>query len=245
MPSLFSFLPAAKPGVPARDHERRDAAAALRAIGHRHRRRSCRRCAPCVMNCLLPVRTQSSPSRRAVVRIAPASLPALASVSAQAPMISPLRERHEVLLLLRLAAEHGQVRDAQAVVRGDRQRDRRIDARQLFDADAVVERRHPGAAVRLGHLDAHQPERGQLRQQVRRKRLRLVPLHDVRTDLGLGELADRAAQELVIGRRTKIHARMIHDGTAGTQYGYGGCEVPGAAGTSTSIRRAQGSRSVS
>ena len=44
---------------------------------------------PCVMNCLAPERTQSLPSRRAVVRIAPASLPALASVSPQAPMISP------------------------------------------------------------------------------------------------------------------------------------------------------------
>ena len=37
------------------------------------------------------------------------------------------------------------------------------------------------------------------------KRLRLVPLHDVRPNLGLGELADGAAQELLIARRAEVH----------------------------------------
>ena len=44
---------------------------------------------PCVMNCFVPLMTQQSPSRTAVVRIAPASLPADASVSPHAASFSP------------------------------------------------------------------------------------------------------------------------------------------------------------
>ena len=110
--------------------------------------------------------TQPSPSRTAVVRIAAASLPALASVSPHAPSFSP-RASGEIPLLLLLGAEHGDVRGAQPVVRGDRQRDRRIDARELLDADAVVDGRHAGAAVFLGKLDAHETERGELRDSRR------------------------------------------------------------------------------
>ncbi len=42
-----------------------------------------------VMKALLPSMTQASPSRRAVVRVAPASEPAPGSVSPKAPMTSP------------------------------------------------------------------------------------------------------------------------------------------------------------
>ena len=45
--------------------------------------------APWVMNVLVPLSTQSSPSRVAVVRVPAASLPALGSVSAHAPSFSP------------------------------------------------------------------------------------------------------------------------------------------------------------
>jgi hypothetical protein len=40
--------------------------------------------APCVMNCFVPLSTQQSPSRIAVVRIDAASLPDVASVNAHA-----------------------------------------------------------------------------------------------------------------------------------------------------------------
>ena len=42
------------------------------------------------------------------------------------------------------------------------------------------------------------PSVGELRQQLHRKVLRLVPLHDVRADLGLGELAHRLAQQFLL-----------------------------------------------
>ena len=97
------------------------------------------------------------------------------------------------------------MRGAQAVVRGDRQRHGRIDARELLDADAVVDRRHAGAAVLLGKLDAEQAERRQLRHQLGGEMLVLVPLADVRPDFGFGELADAAAQQFLLFGRPEVH----------------------------------------
>ncbi len=125
----------------------------------------------------------------------------------QAPrgQLLALRERHQVLLLLLFGAEHRDVRGTEPVVRGHRQRHARIDARELFDADAVVDGAHAGAAVGLGELDAHQAEVGQLRQQFLGKVLRFVPLHDVGPNFGFGEFANALAKErLLVGQR-EIH----------------------------------------
>ena len=44
--------------------------------------------------------------------------------------------------------------------------------------------------------------------------LRLVPLADVRTDLGFRELANALAQQLLIGAQAEVHvaARLDHHG---------------------------------
>src|SRR5262249_19118407 len=97
-----------------------------------------------------------------------------------------------------------------AVMRGNRQRDAGIDARELLDADAVVDRRHRGAAVLLRELDAHEPELRELGDELGRKMLRLVPLADVRPHLGLGEVAHRAAQQRLLFRRTEVHNRSMY-----------------------------------
>jgi hypothetical protein len=88
MPSLSSFLPARNPAVPR---------STMKAVMPRlpldlfvtamTTMRSPLR--PCVMNCLVPLITQQSPSRTAVERMAPASLPAEASVSPHAASCSP------------------------------------------------------------------------------------------------------------------------------------------------------------
>ena len=98
-----------------------------------------------------------------------------------APHLTADEPREELLLLL-VGTEQRDVGGAQAVVRGDRERDRRTDARQFLDADAVVDRRQRGAAVVLGKLHAGKTERRQLGQEVVRELLRLVPLHDVRAE---------------------------------------------------------------
>src|SRR5262249_52959667 len=97
---------------------------------------------------------------------------------------------------------------AQPVVRRHRQRHARIDARELFDADAVVQRRHPGAAVLLGELDAEQAERGELRHQLAGKVLLLVPLAHVRPHLRLRELADAAPQQILLFGKPEVHQRI-------------------------------------
>ena len=106
MPSLFSFLPADRPGVPRSTTNAempcRPCARSVTAITT-----SVPPIVPCVMNCLLPLMTQSSPSRRAVVRIAAASLPALGlgqAPGAERLALAPAATRYS--LLLRLAAEH-------------------------------------------------------------------------------------------------------------------------------------------
>src|SRR5207237_769849 len=83
-------------------------------------------------------------------------------------------EPREVGGLLRLAAEQVDVRGAQAVVGRHRQRDRRVDARQLFDADAVVHRGHRRAAVLRVELDPHHAQPGKLAQKGGRELLRLL-----------------------------------------------------------------------
>ena len=80
---------------------------------------------PCVMNVFVPFSTQRRRRASRSSACAAASLPAVDSVSPHAPSFSPLRERHEIPLLLRVGAEHGDVRGAEPVVRRDRQRHRR------------------------------------------------------------------------------------------------------------------------
>src|SRR5207244_5367997 len=84
----------------------------------------------------------------------------------------------------------------------------RIDAREPLEADAVVDRRHPGAAVPLGELDAEQAERGELRHQLDREVLIVIPLADVRTDFGLREFADAAPQQLLLLAQPEVHEQF-------------------------------------
>ncbi len=162
---------------------------------------------PWVMNCLLPLITHAPPSRTARVRMAAASLPELASVKPQAPRCCPVASGRRNSLLLRVVAEHAEMRDTQAVVRGHRQANGRIHAREFLDAQAVGDGGHARPAPRLRHLNPHEPQGRQLGQQVHRERLGLVPGHDVRPDLGLGELADRQAQELLFFGQLEVHPR--------------------------------------
>ena len=109
-----------------------------------------------VMNCLAPLITHSPSSSRARVS-------RVAGVRAGLGLGQPERARalaahsrgsHSLLLLLgaeqvdRLGAERG--------VGAQRDRDRRVDARQLLDRDRVRERVAAGAPVLLRERDPHQ-----------------------------------------------------------------------------------------
>src|SRR5207249_398634 len=62
------------------------------------------------------------------------------------------------------------------------------------------------AAVLLGNRHPHQPELGQLGDEVVRKPVLPVELRGDGRDLLLGELANGAADELVLGREIEVHA---------------------------------------
>ena len=159
------------------------------------------------MNVFDPFSTQPPSVFAAVVRMAAASLPEVDSVSPHAPIFSPRASGTRYRCFCCFGAEERDVGGAEPVVGRHRQGDRRIDAGQLFDADAVVDGGHAGAAVLFRKLDAHQSEGGELRDQLGGKLLRLIPLAHVRADLGLGELADAAAQQLLLRGQTKVHRR--------------------------------------
>jgi hypothetical protein len=64
-----------------------------------------------------------------------------------------------------------------------------VCARQLLEHEDVREEVGAGAAVLLGHANAHQPELGQLAEQLARKAVVAIPLSGVRLDLLCAEVA--------------------------------------------------------
>ena len=120
------------------------------------------------------------------------------------------------------------------MVRGDGDRDRRVDARQLLDRDRVRERVGAAAAVLLGDRHAHQPELGHLGDEVVREALLAVELLGDRRDLLERELPNRVAEKLVLVVEVEVQA-------------HGAAMVPSRAWrprtSSTASRRAQTRRS--
>src|SRR5207302_1361115 len=110
------------------------------------------------------------------------------------------------LPLLLLRAEEQDRHRPKRGVRGHRDRDRGVDPGQLLDGDRVRKRVGPRAAVLLGDRHPHQPELGELRHEVVGKAVLAVELRGYRRDLFLRELADGAADELVLGREVEVHA---------------------------------------
>ena len=116
--------------------------------------------------------------------------------------------RHPLLLLL-LGAEQVDRLRAQRRVRAQRDRHRGVHARELLDRDRVGQRIAPASAVLLRERDAHQPKIAELLDDRVRERLRAVELLRDRSDLLLGEVAHRAADQLVVVGEIEVHAILI------------------------------------
>ena len=125
---------------------------------------------------------------------------------AEGGQLLPGGEVGEPVPLLVLGAEEEDRHRPERAVRRDRDRDRRIDSRQLLDRDRVRDRVGAAAAVLLGNGHAHQPELGQLRDEVVGEAVLPVELLGDRGDLLLGEVPDRAADELLLLRQVEVHA---------------------------------------
>ncbi len=88
----------------------------------------------------------------------------------------------------------------------------RVHAGQLLDRDRVGERVGACAAVFLGDGNAHQPELGELGDEVVREAALPVELLGDRRDSIACERADRVADQLVLGREVEVHGRADRTG---------------------------------
>ena len=149
-----------------------------------------------VMNCLAPSTTHSSPSRTALVAVAPASDPAPGSVGEPA------------LLLLVGAVGEDRV-DAQADGGLERDPDRLVDAAELLDRDAERDEVTLTPAVRLGGGQAEQAQLTHLVNHVDGEVMVAVPLRGMGRDLLLGEVTDDSTQLFVLGLEKGGHAPQV------------------------------------
>ena len=152
-----------------------------------------------VMNCLAPSIAHSPSSRRARVRVLPASLPASGSVKPNAPSFVARAQLRQPLALLLLRAKQIDRLCAQRRMRAQRDRHRGVHPGQLLHREHIGKRVPAAAAVLLGERNPHQAQRAELGDDLIWKRLRAIELLGHRRHLALGELAHRAADQLVVG----------------------------------------------
>jgi hypothetical protein len=117
----------------------------------------------------------------------------------------PRAQVGQVLLLLLLGAEQVDRLGAQRRVRAHRDRNGRVDARELLDRQRVGERVAARAAVLLGERDPHEPELAQLGDDLVREALLAVELLGHRRDLVAGEVADGLLDEAVVVGEVEEH----------------------------------------
>ena len=106
---------------------------------------------------------------------------------------------------LLLAAHLVDVVRAERGVGGHDDAHRAIHARELLNDDGVLDVAEPAAAQFFREDGAHVAELAEFPDDFERKGLRFVPLHDVRRDLRLGELANGLAQVNLFRRVLEIH----------------------------------------
>ncbi len=94
-------------------------------------------------------------------------------------------------------------------MRRHRDRHGRVDARQLLDRNRIRDSVGAGAAVLLRDRDAHQPQVGQLGDELVREALLTVELLRDRRDARLRELAHRAAEQLLLVAQVVVHAKLV------------------------------------
>ena len=81
-----------------------------------------------------------------------------------------------------------------------------VRARELLHHEHVGEVVRAGAAVGLGHADAHQPELAELVEELAREVVLVVPAGRVRGDLLVGEaLGEVADLPLLVGQLVQAH----------------------------------------
>ena len=111
----------------------------------------------------------------------------------------------QILALLLFATDRQNVAGAQPVVARNRECERAIDPRDLFNAQRIRQHVHAGAPIGLRDANAEQPQLGQLRHDLVRKSLVLVPRLGVRSHFALCEFANAVTEQPVRLRQLEIH----------------------------------------
>ena len=153
---------------------------------------------------LVPLSTQSSPSRTALVRMPTTSLPACGSESPKPARMLAGRDAAHVVLLLLLAARDQHRPGRQA---GEQQHQRggvRVLG-DLFDRDREAEDPGARAAVLLGDHEAEQAGVAEELEEVLGVRGGRVDLAGPGRDLLLGELADGGLELDELRREVERH----------------------------------------
>src|SRR6266540_218430 len=120
--------------------------------------------------------------------------------SPRADLFASGQRRHVFFAQLFTAVLKNVIR-AKRIVRGERQADRPVDARDLFDYRGVFHITHPRAAVLFGKEHAHQSKLAHLCENLARQTLGLVPLDHMRFDLCFGEFTNRTFDlQLLLGQ---------------------------------------------
>ena len=129
------------------------------------------------------------------------------------------RHRHEEALLLLVRPGEVERAAAEARVRGDDQPERAPHAADLLDRDRVGQGVEAGAALVLGDRDAEPAELADPADDLGREAALALVLVDDRRDLGDHEVADRVAQQVVLGGEVEVHAPSVPPGQRGSDAG--------------------------
>ena len=114
------------------------------------------------------------------------------------------KRRNETRALL-VGAEHEERKRHGARVHADRDAHSGITARKLLEDEDVGQEICTGAAVLVGHADAHQPELGELAEDLLRETVLAVPLGSVRLDLGRRKLSRQRLDLPLLGAELEVH----------------------------------------
>src|SRR6185312_8227501 len=130
-------------------------------------------------------------------------------------------ELGNIFAALLLGSGEKDVVDGQRIVRSDNNADGSVHGGKFFDCEHVIDVREPGAAVFDGNDHSQEAHLAELLHHFGGKLAGFVPLHHIGSDLGGGEVANFAAQLLLVlserkgigGNQILLNGRRRHDET--------------------------------
>src|SRR5205814_10245269 len=87
--------------------------------------------------------------------------------------------------------------------------DTRVRARQLLEHEHVRQKVGARAAVLLGHAYTHEPQLGELRENLAREPVLAIPLRRLRLDPLAGEVAGERLDLTLLRAQLEVHGRSV------------------------------------